>query len=69
LGYYKLIDEDLKGWNVPLLETIFTKEGAQLSQTIPLSCTNQEDILIWGGTTNGVFSVKSAYQMQKEIDT
>lgn len=65
----ELIDEDLKWWNVPFLETIFTKEEAQLIQTIPLSCTNQEDILIWKGTANGVFYVRSAYHMQKETET
>ena len=38
-------------------------------QKIPLSCTNQENVLIWKGTKNGVFLVKSAYHMQKELAT
>ncbi|XP_059436512.1 uncharacterized protein LOC132169499 [Corylus avellana] len=51
----------------PLLDTIFSKEEVRLIQAIPISCTNQEDTLIWRGTKNGVFSVKSAYHMQKEV--
>jgi hypothetical protein len=35
-------------------------------QTIPISRTNQEDALMWRGTAEGVFSVKSAYYLQKE---
>lgn len=52
----ELIDADLKWWNVSLLERIFSKAEALLIQTIPLSSTNQPDMLIWKGTTtNGVF--------------
>jgi hypothetical protein len=36
-------------------------------QAIPLSCTNQEDVLIWRGTKNGAFYVKRTYHLQKEI--
>jgi hypothetical protein len=39
----------------------------QKIKEIPLSCTNQEDILFWRGTKNGIFSVKSAYHMHKEL--
>jgi hypothetical protein len=42
----ELIDEDLKGWNVQLLQRIFSNEEAQLCQTLPLSSTNQPDVLI-----------------------
>ena len=31
-------------------------------QKIPISCTNQDDILIWRGIKNGIFSVRSAYR-------
>jgi hypothetical protein len=51
----ELIDADLKGWNVPLLEQIFSKEEVQLVQSIPISRTNQLDTLIWRGTANGFF--------------
>jgi ribonuclease HI len=63
-----LIDADSKWWNTPLLEAIFSSEEVRMIQAIPISCTNQEDILRWKGTKNGVFSVKSAYHLQKEIE-
>jgi ribonuclease HI len=63
----KLIDIQSKWWNVPLLESIFSMEEAQLIQTIPISRTNKEDLLLWRGTKSGIFTVKSAYHMQKEV--
>jgi hypothetical protein len=63
----KLIDVQSKWWNIPLLESLFSKEEAQLIQMIPISSTNQEDLLLWRGTKNEIFSVKSAYYMQKEV--
>lgn len=50
-----------------LLESLFSTEEVRLIQEIPISSTNQGDTLIWKGTKNGVFSVKSAYFLQKEI--
>jgi ribonuclease HI len=35
-------------------------------QSIPLSSTNQEDIQIWRGAKNGLFSVRSAYHIHKD---
>jgi ribosomal protein L37AE/L43A len=65
----QLIDGDSKWWNNNLLSSLFAAEEVSLIQKIPLSCTNQEDVLIWKGTKNGVFSVQSAYYMQKERAT
>jgi hypothetical protein len=39
-----------------------------LINSIPLSRTNQLDKKIWKGTANGLFSVKSAYHLAKEIE-
>lgn len=36
---------------------------------IPISQTNKEDMLIWRGTARGIFSVKSAYHIQKEHES
>jgi hypothetical protein len=35
--------------------SLFYEEEIKIMKTIPLSCTNQEDTLIWRGTNNGVF--------------
>jgi hypothetical protein len=61
----QLIDVDLKWWNWPLLERIFSREECLKIQSIPISQTEQDDKLILGGTAAGVFSVKSAYHLQK----
>ena len=47
---------------------VFERKGARLLaiQSIPVSATDQEDTFIWRGTANGVFSVRSAYHIQKE---
>jgi hypothetical protein len=62
-----LIDEDTHGWNKGLLETLFTAEEVDAILSIPLSSTNRSDGVIWRGSSNGIFTVKSAYQMAKEM--
>lgn len=37
-------------------------------KSIPLSSTNQADMMIWRGMSNGLFSVKSAYHLAKEME-
>jgi hypothetical protein len=62
-----LIDADTKWWKLEWLEMIFSKEDMVAIQSIPISTTDQADVQIrGGGTKNGVFSVRSAYHMQKE---
>ncbi|XP_059451341.1 uncharacterized protein LOC132182133 [Corylus avellana] len=62
-----LIDDDTRWWKSHLLETLFHIEDIQMIKTMPLSCTNQEDIQIWSGTKNGIFFVRSAYHLQQEL--
>jgi ribonuclease HI len=64
----QLIDGDIKCWNRPLLARLFSVEEIEMILAIPISCTNQEDILIWRGTKNGLFSVRSAYHLHKELE-
>jgi hypothetical protein len=60
-----LIDVDTKWWNVPLICELFCDKDATLICNIPISPTRQQDALVWLGTSNGFFSVKSAYHMAK----
>lgn len=55
-------------WNQALVEQNFSTEEVKIIFSIPLSRTSQEDVLILRGTTKGVFSVRSAYHMQKEVE-
>ena len=60
-----LIDVDSNWWNVPLIHELFCDEDASLICNIPISPTRQHDAMVWLGTSNGVFSVKSVYHMAK----
>jgi len=62
-----LIDRDSKCWNVPLLQATFNLEEARVIASIPLSPHLPPDRLIWLGTKNENFSVKSAYHLGLEI--
>jgi hypothetical protein len=60
-----LIDEDTKWWNPSLVSDIFNADKAALIYNIPISPIRQHDTLVWLGTKNGDFSVKTAYHMAK----
>jgi hypothetical protein len=62
----ELISADTNWWNYMLLEQVFSDEEKRAIQSIPISATNQADVLIWKGTAKGTFSVRSAYHIQKE---
>jgi hypothetical protein len=64
----ELLEENTKWWNSHLVESIFSPEEAQLIQSLPPSSMDQPDVLIWRGSDNGVFTVKSAYYLQMEIN-
>ena len=50
-------------WNVPLLHEIFLPHDIKMIIKIPLSMRRSRDILVWTGTSKGVFTVRSAYHM------
>jgi hypothetical protein len=62
----QLVDGDTKWWNNALLERVFSREEIAFIQSVPLSAMDQEDILIWRGTAKGIFTIRSAYHMEKD---
>lgn len=62
-----LLDRDLRGWNVDLIRSIFSVEEANVITSIPIFPSFPLDRLVWWGTSNGIFSVRSAYHLGKEI--
>lgn len=63
-----LIDYDNICWNVDLLNRIFLPFEAENICGLPLSNRFPDDKLIWAETSNGVFSVRSAYKVALELD-
>jgi hypothetical protein len=62
-----LIDGELKGWNSSLIKEIFNEDEAKAICKIPLSSGLSKDRLIWMGTKNGDFTVRSVYHLGKEL--
>lgn len=56
-----------KSLDEPVLNNLFSQQEVELIKTIPISLGNREDRLTWEGTNNGIFSVKSAYHLHREI--
>ena len=53
-------------WNEELIEEIFLPFEAESIKNIPLVGVNKPDRFIWAHTSNGIFSVQSAYHMLVE---
>ncbi|KAL3839206.1 hypothetical protein ACJIZ3_023797 [Penstemon smallii] len=62
-----LFDADCGSWNRQLVESIFSEEEAQLILSIPLGSTVGEDRILWHFERSGLFSVKSAYRLIRDI--
>ena len=56
-----LIDEDSSTWNKDVVTTTFLPFEAEIILKIPLSSYSQDDMLIWGGSKNGAYAVRSRY--------
>jgi len=60
---HKLIDRD-RNSNIPLLEQLFPPQIVENICRIPIAPRSTEDCMIWSGSPNGQFSVRSAYHME-----
>ncbi|XP_042944540.1 uncharacterized protein LOC122278417 [Carya illinoinensis] len=62
----RLINRETKQWDRGLVTDVFDATTAAVILKIPISSSSMEDKLVWLGTRDGSFTVKSAYHMQKE---
>ena len=60
---YSLINHDSLCWKEDEIDRCFIPEEATLIKAIPLSLFNREDVPYWPHTRDGVFSVRSGYQL------
>jgi hypothetical protein len=65
---YQLIDWDRKWWDNEKLVNMFSEEEIAAIKKIPISHTDQPDCQIWRCTSSGIFSMKSAYHLAKELE-
>uniref|UniRef100_A0A2N9FN80 Protein kinase domain-containing protein n=1 Tax=Fagus sylvatica TaxID=28930 RepID=A0A2N9FN80_FAGSY len=56
-----LIDPQSRTWKEELIREIFLPHDAAAILGVPLSLRHQNDSLVWGGTKNGVYAVRSGY--------
>jgi len=61
------IDVSVKGWNCALIDKSFSAYVASIIKNIHLCPTLPPDKIIWNGTLNGIFSVKSAYHLGLDL--
>ena len=59
-----LIDASTTSWNTSLVREIFDPDEADVICNMAISKYGQCDALLWRGTLNGNFSIKSAYYME-----
>lgn len=61
-----LIDGETRGWNKALVNSVFAEEEVDIIFSIPLSKYGNPNMLIWQGSSNGEFIVRSAYYIEKD---
>ena len=64
-----LINPVTKRWRTEIIDHVFNEQEAEAIKNIPLSSTNQMDVLVWPFTPSGNYSVKSGYRFLFENST
>jgi hypothetical protein len=60
-----LIDEETRQWKEELVQACFRPADAEHIVKMPLSHNQTEDVASWPFTKSGIYTVKSAYIMEK----
>ncbi|XP_042944607.1 uncharacterized protein LOC122278487 [Carya illinoinensis] len=63
-----LLEPGQRRWNEELLMEMFSEEEIKAITSIPISARGREDRLTWHLTNNGLYSVKSGYHHQKQLE-
>ncbi|XP_059441892.1 uncharacterized protein LOC132174217 [Corylus avellana] len=62
-----LINPETKCWDTALVQNVFTEVEAREICGMVVCPTTRRDRLVWAGGKHGVFTVRSAYHLAKEI--
>ena len=62
-----LIDSTTAKWKFVVIDSLFIAHEAELIKSISLSATLLVDKIVWAETTNGNFTVKSAYKLEASL--
>ena len=63
----ELIDQDLHAWRSEFIMDMFEQEDAEAICRNQLSRRDVEDTIIWLHHKKGLFTVKSAYKVVREV--
>ena len=63
----ELIDHDTSSWNSELIRDVFLPHEAEVILGLVLSSRLPEDRLVWAPSSNGRFSIQSAYMVAMEM--
>lgn len=62
-----LLDTERRGWDVERVRNTFLPYEAEVILSIPISAGFPADSILWAGTPNGKFTVKSAYKIAQKV--
>ena len=62
-----LLDTERRGWDVERVRNTFLPHEAEVILSIPISAGFLADSILWVGTPNGKFIVKSAYKIAQKV--
>ncbi|KAA3486748.1 Ribonuclease H-like superfamily protein [Gossypium australe] len=57
-----LICHNSKSWKEEVITNVFTSEEAEAIKCIPLSCSVDEDMIVWRGDRSGEYFIRSGYR-------
>ena len=64
-----LINQDTKQWDLAKIDLLFLPFEAAKIKSILLCFSNQADCMVWPRCRDGLYSVKTGYQLLCEMDT
>ncbi|KAG6721291.1 hypothetical protein I3842_03G106200 [Carya illinoinensis] len=63
-----LINPSQRSWKKELLQEMFSEPEIQGITSIPISLGGREDKMFWSFTANGMYTVKSGYHHQRQVE-